>query len=237
MNYMKIEYKLFIFLTLTFILMTVVGTLTHELGHYSVSKFLGYDASINYQSSSHWNAELDEHYEKIHEKYSHEIKNNLNFPDKENLQRLIDKYENDDFWIILGGPLQTMLTGTIGFLLILVYRHKIIRSDKITLIGWTLAFTSLFWLRQVANLFMAVLTFVIKGEPSLRGDEMQLALHLDTNLWTIQIITGSLGLIVLVIILRLLPKTIIPTFLVSGLTGGILGYYLWLIQFGKYIMP
>lgn len=84
---------------------------------------------------------------------------------------------------------------------------------------------------------MATLTFFTKGQPSLRGDEMRLALHLDINIWTIQIITGSLGLTVLVNILRLLPKTIILTFLVSGLTGGILGYYLWLIKFGKYIMP
>lgn len=237
MDYIKFDYKLFILLTLTFIIMTVIGTLTHELGHYSVSKYLGYEASINYQSSSHWDNDLNEYFKEVYEKYSNQINNNLDFPDKEKFKRTVEKYQRDNFWIILGGPLQTILTGSFGLILLLVYRHKFIKPDKITVIGWTCIFISLFWLRQVANLFMAVLTFITKGQPSIRGDEMRLVLHLEINIWTIQIITGFIGLTVLLIILRLLPKTIILTFLVSGLTGGILGYYLWLIEFGKYIMP
>jgi hypothetical protein len=237
MDYIKFDYKSFIFLTLTFIIMTVIGTVTHELGHYSVSKLLGYEARINYQSAIHWDDELNEYYKSVYSKYSNEIKNNLDFPDKENFLRRIDKYQRDNFWIILGGPFQTMLTGTIGFLLLLCYRQKFFESNKITLIGWTLVFITLFWLRQVANLFMALLEYVIKGQTSIRGDEMRLALHLEINLWTIQIITSLIGLTILLIILRLLPKNIILTFLVSGLTGGVLGFYLWLIKFGKYIMP
>jgi len=237
MNYIKIDFKLLLFLTLTFILMTVIGTLTHELGHYSVSKYFGYEARINYQSAVHWDNELNEYYKKVYEKYSNEIKNNYDFPDKETFLSRMDKYQNDNFWIILGGPLQTILTGTIGLLLLLTYRNKLVTSSKITLIGWTLIFVSLFWLRQVANLFMALITYITTGQPSARGDEARLALHLEINIWTIQIFTGFCGLIVLLIILRLLPRTIILTFLISGLTGGILGYYLWLIKFGKYIMP
>lgn len=237
MQYIRMDCKAFIFLTLTFILMTVVGTLTHELGHYSVSRMLGYEASINYQSSFHWDREFNEYYISVYEKYSNEIKNDLDFPGKANFEKRMNNYVNDQFWILLGGPIQTMLTGTIGLLLLLVYRHRFINSERITTVGWALVFISLFWLRQVANLFMAVLTFVTKGQPSLRGDEARLAMHLDINIWSIQIITGILGLIVLWVVLRLLPKGIVLTFLVSGLTGGILGYYLWLIQFGKYIMP
>ena len=40
--------KLFLYLTLTFIVATVVGTLSHEFGHYIVAKSLGYDADIHY---------------------------------------------------------------------------------------------------------------------------------------------------------------------------------------------
>ena len=237
MNYIKIDYKAFIFLTLTFILMTVIGTLTHELGHYSVSKYLGYEANINYKSSSHWDNELNDYFQGVYKNYSNEIKNNLDFPEKEKYQITIKKYQADNFWILLGGPLQTILTGSIGLLLLVAYRHKFITADKVSLTGWTLIFISLFWLRQVANLFVAVMTFLIKGQTSLSGDEMRLAFHLDINIWTIQIITGLLGLAVLFIVLKLLPKTILLAFLLSGLTGGILGYYLWLVKFGQYIMP
>lgn len=237
MAYLKIHYKLLLLLILTFILMTVIGTLTHELGHYAVSKFLGYEARINYGSSTRWDNEFTEYYNNLWEKYPNELKNNLDFPGKDDFQRRMDKYQQDGFWITLGGPLQTMFTGTFGLLLLWFNRHKVIKADKVTLVGWTYVFISLFWLRQVANLLHALMVFMLKGKVSARGDEMRLALYLDWNTWSIQIITGLCGLAVLFIVLRLLPKTLILTFLVSGLTGGILGYYLWLIKFGKYIMP
>ncbi|MBW7844141.1 MAG: hypothetical protein H3C45_00550 [Bacteroidia bacterium] len=237
MNYIKFDYKAFIFLTLTFILMTVIGTLTHELGHYSVSKYLGYEASINYQRSSYWDNDLNEYFKHSYDKYSNEIKNNLDFPGKQKYQTTIKKYQADNFWIILGGPLQTILTGSIGFLLLLLFRKKCFTTDNVKLTGWTLIFISLFWLRQVANLFMAIMTFIVKGQPFLSGDEMRLAYYLDINIWIIQVITGLFGIAILFIVLKLLPKSLVLTFLLSGLTGGLLGYYLWLIKFGQYIMP
>ncbi len=237
MNYIKFDYKSFIFLTLTFILMTVIGTLTHELGHYSVSKYLGYEASINYQSSSYWDNNLNEYLKDTYEKYSTEIKTNKAFPGKEKYQIEVQKYRSDTFWIILGGPLETILTGSIGFILLLVFRKRYITLDQVHFIVWTLIFISLFWLRQVANLFMAVMSLLLKGQASQRGDEMRLANHLEINIWTIQIVTGLIGIGILAMILRILPKTVIITFLISGLVGGVLGYYLWLIKFGQYIMP
>jgi len=237
MKYLNFDYKLSIFLTLTFILMTVVGTLTHELGHYSISKILGYEASINYKSSSYWDNNLNEYLKDTYEKYSNEIKSDTDFPGKEKYHKAVQKYRLDSFWIILGGPLETILTGYIGFMLLLVFRKRYIKSDQVHFNGWALIFMSLFWLRQVANLFMAVMSLLLKGQPSQRGDEMRLANHLGINIWIIQIVTGLLGIGILVFVLRFLPKTVILTFLISGLIGGILGYYLWLIKFGQYIMP
>ncbi|OYU97456.1 MAG: hypothetical protein CFE21_03955 [Bacteroidetes bacterium B1(2017)] len=237
MEYLKFDFKRSIFLIITFILMTVVGTLTHELGHYSISKILGYNASINYQSSSYWDNDFNKYLSDTYEKYENEILNNTDFPGKEEYLEKVRKYETDTFWIILAGPLETILTGTIGLLLLFVFRKKYITPQKVHLIAWATIFISLFWLRQVANLFMAVMSLLISGKPSQRGDEMRLANYLDINIWTIQIITGLIGIGVLVIVLRLLPKAILLTFLISGLVGGILGYYLWLIKFGPLIMP
>ena len=217
--------------------MTVVGILTHEFGHYSVSKLLGYEASIDYQSSTYWDDDFNEYFKDTYGKYSNEIKNDLAFPGKDKYEKAVQKYQSDTFWIILGGPLETILTGSIGFMLLLVYRKRFITSDQVHFRGWTLVFMSLFWLRQVSNLFMVVMTLLLKRQPSLRGDEMRLARHLHINIWTLQLATGLIGLSIFTIVLRFLPKTVIMTFLISGLIGGVLGYYLWLIKFGQCIMP
>jgi len=174
---LRIDLKLLIILSLTFILMTVIGTLSHELGHYSVSRFLGYEASINYQSSGYWNTELLQYLDEVNKNYSNEIKNNLDFPDKERYQITINKFHKDAVWIFAAGPLQTILTGTIGLILLLVYRNKLIKENYVTILGWILIFASLFWLRQVANLFMGLLMLVIRGQVIPRGDEMILAIN------------------------------------------------------------
>jgi hypothetical protein len=237
MEYLKFDFKLSFFLTLTFILMTAAGTVMHEFGHYSVSKLLGYQASINYRSSTHWSVERNEYLENVYKNFSKEIKYNINFPGKDEYLNKITRFTSDDFWILLAGPLQTMVTGTIGLILLLIFRKKYITSDKVYIFGWVLIFIALFWLRQVANLFSTVLTFMSKGHVLGTGDEMRLTAYLDLNIWSIQIITGLVGIGILGIILRILPKPLILSFLISGLAGGLLGYYLWLVRFGKYIMP
>jgi len=218
-------------------LLTVVGILTHEFGHYSVSKILGYEANLDYQSSSYWDDDFNEYFKDTYGKYSNEIKSDLAFPGKDKYKKAVQKYQSDTFWIILGGPLETILTGSIGFILLLIYRKRFINSDQVHFIGWTLIFISLFWLRQVANLVTLLMSKFITGQYSQRSDEMLLAKHLHIHIWTIQMATGLIGLIIFAIVLRFLPKNVILTFLISGLIGGVLGYYLWLIKFGQYIMP
>ena len=41
---------LFIKLFFAFIIVTIIGTLTHQLGHYLMAKYFGYSAKINYAS-------------------------------------------------------------------------------------------------------------------------------------------------------------------------------------------
>lgn len=237
MKQYRVNYRLLILLILVFILMTVVGTLSHELGHYAVAKYLGYEARINYKSSAHWDDATTNYLRDVYAQYLPEIKSHSYFPEREKYESITAKYESDNFWILSGGPLQTMITGTIGLLLLLGYRNSCIVSGKVTAIGWTFIFLSLFWLRQVANLGVGIVTFLMNGKVSPTGDEMRLAVQLDISLWSIQLITGFIGLSVLGIILRLLPKTIVLTFVIAWMTGGGLGYYLWLVKFGQDVMP
>lgn len=237
MNLLNINLKTFVYLTLTFIVITVVGTITHELGHYTVAKSLGRTATIHYKSVSMENDSLITYFNDTFQKYSYEIKNKTDFPGKEKYFNSIKKFQEESFWITLCGPLQTIITGTIGLFLLFFLQKKHFKNNKVTIVGWVFIFMSLFWLRQTANLFISLFYYFLKGKISFKGDEAKLALHLKLNTWSIEIITGLIGVIVLIIVLKQLPKKIIFTFLLAGCVGGVLGFYLWLIKFGQYIMP
>lgn len=237
MKCFSFDFKLSIFLIAAFILMTVAGTLTHELGHYSVARLLGYEASVNYRSSSHWNDSLDRYFSDVYHRYPEEIKNGSDFPEKKAYLKAIQQYRADYLWISVGGPMQTMLTGTFGFVLLICFRKKLINEEHVRFGGWVLIFITLFWLRQVANLAVGVGAFLLDGHTTLSGDEMWMAKLSGINIWTIQAVSGIIGIGVLIQVIRWLPKHQVLTFLISGMVGGCLGYYLWLIRFGQYILP
>jgi hypothetical protein len=204
-----IDRKLFIYLTLGFIIAIIVGTLTHELGHFITAKLLGFNAHINYASTY----------------YS---KSNPN-----------QSFGRSDFLLItLGGPIQTMLTGTIGLFFICIY-HKSYRIAQIlSFAQWIVIFISLFWLRQTANFFTGLGTFIFFGRVSNHSDELRLDRYLGLPCCTLTILTAAIGIIVLLIInFRFIPVKQRLTFILSGLTGGISGYILWLYILGPKLMP
>lgn len=207
---MKIfDKRLFTGLFFVFIAATVVGTISHEFGHYLVAKWLGYTAKMSY-ASTYW------------------------IPVNATAQSLPE----NSFYITLGGPVQTMLTGTIGLLLLFIHRRSFISIDKLSTGQWVMIFLSLFWLRQAANLVTCLYGYFVAGQFSLRGDELQIANYLYLPNWTILIVTAVIGALVLaVIIFKFIPVKQRFTFIISGLAGGIAGYTFWIILFGKYIMP
>ena len=147
-------------------------------------------------------------------------------------------YTEHDFWITLGGPVQTMFTGSIGLILILTLYKTFQSKSNLLLWQWVLLFMSLFWLRQPANLFTWVLGYFIKGRISKAGDEIQLARYLGLPNWSIVVFTAVIGSVILYIILfRYVPKKQRLTFVASGLAGGTAGYILWLKYLGKLILP
>ena len=199
--------KLFIYLSLTFIVMTAVGTLLHEFGHFVTAKILGFDSRINYQMTK-----LD---------YTKGVMS-----------------ETQYFIFILGGTLQTILTGTVGFILLFVFGKLDLRSKKLSLLQWILIFTSLLWLRQIANFFTWILNYCLNGTFSEFGDEIKLAKFLDFPKWSVIAITALIGLfIALKVIFYFIPKNVRFTFLCSGFFGGIFGYIIWFYLIGGIILP
>lgn len=201
--------KLFIGLFLSFIAATIIGTLSHEFGHYIVAKYQGYEVRINYAATF------------------------ARSPDPNNP---IVPYS--PIAITLGGPIQTMLTGTIGLVLLILYRKTFYQANRLSLGQWAIIFLSLFWLRQTANFCTWLGGYFLNGKFSSGGDEIHVANYYDLPIWTVISTTAVIGAFVLAIItFKFIPSSQRITFLMTGLSGGIAGFYLWLIQFGKYIMP
>ena len=202
-----IDRKLFIVLFLSFIAATIIGTLSHEFGHYIVAKHLGYEARIRYAATS-WRS-----------------------PDG-------PVSEDNQVAILLGGPLQTILTGSIGLLFLWVFRKRFCESVKLSFGQWLAIFVALFWLRQTANFCVWLSSYFLDGQFSQRSDEIRIAKYFKLPDWSITSITAFIGVMVLVIVIfRFIPSSQRITFLTAGFMGGIAGYYLWIVQFGQYIMP
>ena len=230
-------YYLFLF-TVGFILFTVIGTISHEYGHIIVAKCLGYETSLHYGSAS-WDENNGwEEYRSISSEYSYEIKNELPFQRKEEYKEIIKKLNDDGLIILIGGPLQTILTGLIG-LIILLFRRKTIRKNGLKLIDWLLVFLSLFWLREVFNVTRSVALGFLKGNGSFFcGDEANISTMLKLPIGTFSIILGVLGLIIsLFVIFKIVPNDKRLTFISSGLIGGISGFVLWMNIIGPKILP
>jgi hypothetical protein len=202
--------KLFVYLSFAFIIATIAGTLSHESGHYITAKVLGYEAHIHYASTSWWIE-------------SETIPGNL---------------YSDSFYITLGGPVQTILTGTIGLLLLFFTRRSFQKTEKLSFRQWTFIFITLFWLRQIANIVVWLCSYLFTGTLTTQGDEIKLGMHLHIPGWIIISTTAITGIIILfIVIFRFIPKTQRLTFIISGLIGGIAGYVIWIGWLGKIMMP
>jgi hypothetical protein len=202
---MKFELKLFTCLSVGFIIATVIGTLTHELGHYLVAGSLGYDASISYGAT----------------RFHHQAISS-----------------SDRFWIILGGPLETMLTGSLGLAMILISRERFQTSQKLSFSKWVLIFIALFWLRQLCNFFFGMVGLIKNGRFPTKGDEQKLDRYFHLPGGTCITISAIFATAILILVIfNFIPKQQRLTFVLSGNVGGLAGYYLWLHSFGKIVMP
>ena len=111
---LKPKHKYFLFIVLSFILFTIIGTITHELGHWTAAKIMGYDATINYRSANYDDSEkLNQLYQLFSEKNSAE-EQSTEFAKESEYLNLKKEVDRDSFYFTLGGVLQTILFGTLA---------------------------------------------------------------------------------------------------------------------------
>jgi hypothetical protein len=202
-------------LVLLFVFMVPIGTVSHEYGHIIVAKYLGYSTKLHYGSMNL--IRKDKNYSK---------------------DTRIEKTDHHSFLITLGGPIQTILTGSIGFFLIL-YRRQKGKHLKLGSLNWLLIFLSLFWLREVFNLIISFVSEIINPDGSyFGGDEAWISDYLGLNRGVIPISLGLIGsAIFLFIFFKILPTKVRVPFVFACVVGCLLGYYLWMYLLGPKILP
>ncbi|QDK83245.1 hypothetical protein EXU85_33440 [Spirosoma sp. KCTC 42546] len=226
-------------LTLCFILFTIIGTLSHEAGHLLIAKLMGFKGGrITYGSTYTGHTSATDSLDYYYKKFRHELKNKVIFPEKTDMNHLEKKMIHIRCYFQWGGPLQTMLTGTLGLLILfLINRKKRDLQLDLSNSDWLWVFIALFWLRQVANCFMMFMLLIFKGVYG-RGDETRLSKYYDLPPWTLNVVTGAVGAFVLhYVIFKFIPPHQRFTFVVAGLVGGVSGYILWLHMLGPIVLP
>ena len=140
--------------------------------------------------------------------------------------------------ISIGGPLQTILTGILG-LLILQLRKQSRKEYGLNLLDWIAVFLSLFWLREIYNLTLSISKGILIGTGRFfGGDEARISNLLELPSGVFPIIFGVLGLgVSLFVIFKVIPKDKRLTFILGGLIGGISGSLLWMNIIGPMILP
>lgn len=235
---LKIDQRLFVGIFVAFIGFTIVGTLSHEMGHFAAAHYFGLHPTINYMSSSPVGDEDGAFLSTVQMQYRNLILADQPFPGKERYDQLMDALVQGNFWILLGGPLQTLFTSIIGMVLLVLSYKEYAQKDTLSFKIWVYIFLALFWLRQSANLFVGLVFWAINGKFSMGGDEARLSHLMGLPLVTLNLITGLIGFVILAsIVFKVIPRQQRITFLFAGFTGGVSGYILWLYILGPVVMP
>jgi hypothetical protein len=230
--------KLFFSLVATFILFTIIGTLTHELGHYGAAKYLGLSPTLHYQSVTLELSNNDIELDKILGLYQEDIDAKRDFSAKKRYDKIMEMETKNDFIFLAAGPIQTMLTGTIGFICLLIYRKHFFATQQLNMGQWLLIFFSLFWLREIFNTAMAIASLIFMKEKEFYSDECILSQYLSLPKFGLPIISAVIGTgICFVVVFKFVPLAQRKIFIAAGFIGGIMGYVLWMYILGPKLMP
>lgn len=230
--------RLFFGLCLAFIAACVAGTLSHEGGHIAVARYFGYSTELHYGSMHYFPPATDSVFLSRYFPYIDAIREQRDFPGREAYEAFQQRRSRESLLITLGGPAQTMLTGCLGLLLLFLFRKTYSKNRDLRTGQWLLVLLSLFWLRQPANLLMALGFRLLKGQFSRRADEIKIAGYLDWPFLSVTTGTALIGVLVLAFVyFRFIPRRQRITFLTAGMVGGVGGYVLWFYVAGPVLLP
>jgi hypothetical protein len=215
-----------------FVPLPAVGTLSHELGHMVVARWLGHETRLHYAALSH-EGDLSLYAGRCGPPPTTEPEG---LAYGACLQRAVDR---DSLLISLGGPLQTMITGTIGLLWLLWDRRQRTSTDPLGRSGWCAVLLALFWMRQLWNQSWYVLRWLGgTAAAPIGGDEARISQLVGLPVWSMSAATALIGLIVCAVVVGYgVPSPQRRSLLIAGGAGSLLGFWLWMDVLGPYLLP
>jgi hypothetical protein len=229
---MEGDTKLLIKLISAFFLATVIGTLSHEAGHcLAVQQYAkAGTVRINYMASF-WE-EKDHLTDTVFELGE---KDNRTTQEQERYETLFKEYAKRQLTWSLGGPLLTILIGTIGWLLLLTNKPSRERTH-LPFLNWLYIFLALFWLRPVYILLSWIVRAIFG--PTGWCDEKDIAAFLQWPDWVIILPAGLVGTAVAVyVFLYYVPKQIRFTALLAAAISCPLSFTGWFYWIGPRLLP
>ena len=241
------KFKFFLIAVVAFMLFTVIGTLSHELGHIATAELLGNDAKLFYGSMTsapkgYWEDEDVIAFQKFFEDNRETLEANPTEGEKllePYFKPIQEKYPDNpkrSIWITMGGPLQTIFTSVMG-LFILHFRKSKYQS-KFRFLDWLGVFLSLFILREVFNACHGLITELFSEIQFYAGDEFNISNYFGWNVWTLPLIMMIIGTgVSLYVIFKVIPISDRFSFILAGLIGGLSGFAIWFGYFGPILLP
>lgn len=243
----KVHPRLFALLALSFVIVTIIGTVSHEAGHYIVGKLQGSNVKLHYASVGFGNpspAEMAK-FDSLYKADEKKILAKEPSPEKEyflkyrkSLSSNSNTAVHNPVLFTLAGPLQTMITGTIGIIWLLYQRKKIILKNELSVKEWLAVLIAFFWSRQLFNALTALVYYIPKGVLPRGGDEVKISRYFHLPLGIINVITGIVALFLLVwVTFYLIPKNQRLSFILAGIVGSALGFVIWMKWIGPVVLP
>jgi len=234
----KVHPRLFAMLALSFVIATIIGTVSHELGHCSVAKILGYDVELHYASMTNSNYFEEHHLEAYYDKHIDKIMSKEPSVEKETFKNLYERGKIENLLIILGGPLQTIIVGSIGLMWLYYHRKKIMAKAELSVKEWFAVIVAFFWSRQLFNLLSGMLSFISSKAFPKGGDESRISLYFGVPVSTVDVITGMVSLALLLwVIFYIIPINQRLSFILAGMAGSALGFVIWMQWIGPVVLP
>lgn len=196
---MKISPRLFAFLALSFVIATIIGTVSHEMGHIAVAKSLGYKTKLYYASMNYNFGEKLESLEAYHDKHKSAIYAKEDSPEKLYFKEAYKQIGKEGYYVSWGGPAQTIIVGTFGFVMLWLRRKKV-SEYGMKAVDWIFVLLAFFWSRQLFNFLHLILDYAgSKGiNVSTRGDEVKISRYLQLPLATVNVVTATIAAILLI---------------------------------------
>lgn len=219
-----------------FIVTIVIGVFSINTCLYVTAKSVGDSTQIKYDGVHYFLLENDYNSCDTIAKYITQIKAGQDFPGEEKLNKFSKKVIYNNALINLSFLLETMLTGSVAFILLVFYRNSLEMQGELKTRYWILIFLALFWLFESFIFVVWLLDYILKGNfvQSIPWRYVAYLFHIPQ--WLLVTLAGLIGFVVLAtIIFRFIPFKQRFTFIISGIIGGGLSIFLcflWLYVIG-----